>query len=514
MISELQQEINQVGELEGTVDEAIISDFIRGELRELMGDIEGADIPKGLKKSLSSKVHSAFTRNEKAGEFIVEGREKQARNIFKASANIMRAFMNTVEAQSGKNIPKETAKEFIKKAQQLREKIDKKDVRTIPLTTETENFSTFKKYTKNIRDETEDVRNVANDLKSSGFELQSIKIGDNEIKLRITGSPFLGTVTVTVSAAVASTISLIMGLQFATNAFSINTATQMTSIQSSLVNSPVKVPTGYWSTLNLEEGQWETLLNWKTADTAAKTKIAERLADKGYQAVREQLLEEGLKRLLENIKMALRETDYWDEFFPYSTGADTFVDGRDGPSNNRGAKEKMGATKTADAGLVRFYVSSIEPPFNNVKLKLYSHDYWWTHSTSLSVWPVADDWKEMEVDWYSKPDVTGEKLDTTFQAIPGWWSFHTEDLTEYVEHEILVDDTVSFGIDYRNIYNSFSGVHYGVEFRTKEFSTSKAPRLVIDGKIISTAGTDLDHVEPSEDLQYSEGRSTAENSIR
>jgi predicted metal-binding transcription factor (methanogenesis marker protein 9) len=52
--------------------------------------------------------------------FIEDGKEDQANNMLNAEDNIMHAFINEVEAQSGKKIAEEDARHLIAEATDIR----------------------------------------------------------------------------------------------------------------------------------------------------------------------------------------------------------------------------------------------------------------------------------------------------------------------------------------------------------------------------------------------------------
>lgn len=57
-------------------------------------------LPKGVSRSLSSKVETAVSCAEKAGSFVEGGRAKQANNALNAASKALGAFLNEVDALS------------------------------------------------------------------------------------------------------------------------------------------------------------------------------------------------------------------------------------------------------------------------------------------------------------------------------------------------------------------------------------------------------------------------------
>jgi len=77
-------------------------------LTELSNYINGVDIPKGIANNLLAKLNTALQK-------LADDNE----NNDIAAINSLRAFINAVEAQSGKKIPQENADNLIATAQQI-----------------------------------------------------------------------------------------------------------------------------------------------------------------------------------------------------------------------------------------------------------------------------------------------------------------------------------------------------------------------------------------------------------
>ena len=155
------------------------------------------------------------------------------------------------------------------------------------------------------------------------------------------------------------------------------------------------------------------------------------------------------------------------EFLPL---ADTFVDGQDSPNTPHGESTGLEVTKTADATLLKFDVSSIGGPIKNVALKLYCHRIIYKESKEVNLWGVGDDWEE-DVTWNGKPAAeTGVLVNDVLEGIPSWWTFQSALLTEYVESQRQGDGIVSLALDYggADLYASPSGVHRGQSYYSKE----------------------------------------------
>jgi len=73
-------------------------------LNELIEYVEDADIQKGVKKSLLSKLKNAERKKEHGLAYIDAGRDKLGANMLGAAINILEAFLNEVAAQTDKKI--------------------------------------------------------------------------------------------------------------------------------------------------------------------------------------------------------------------------------------------------------------------------------------------------------------------------------------------------------------------------------------------------------------------------
>ncbi|RZN38286.1 MAG: carboxypeptidase regulatory-like domain-containing protein [Methanophagales archaeon ANME-1-THS] len=103
-----------------TIGKGSIVAYIDTELQDLIEEVNGVDLTKGLKNSLLSKLENARSKNEDALRFITNGKEKQANNMLNAEDNIMNAFIKEVEAQSGKKIARQDAEHLLAEAAEIR----------------------------------------------------------------------------------------------------------------------------------------------------------------------------------------------------------------------------------------------------------------------------------------------------------------------------------------------------------------------------------------------------------
>ncbi|MEW6003475.1 MAG: S8 family serine peptidase [Nitrospirota bacterium] len=97
--------------------------YIKLEIEWLISDVEGLNINQGIKNSLLSKLNNALAKCEQALQDVIGGEEKQANNMLNTTSNMLNAFVNEVEAQSGKKITVEVADDLISKAQKTRDHI-------------------------------------------------------------------------------------------------------------------------------------------------------------------------------------------------------------------------------------------------------------------------------------------------------------------------------------------------------------------------------------------------------
>jgi PKD repeat protein len=74
------------------------------KLDELISALNAMDIQHGIKNSLTQKLENAQKKNDDALKFIDQNKETQANNMLNAEDNLMNAFVNEVDAQTGKAI--------------------------------------------------------------------------------------------------------------------------------------------------------------------------------------------------------------------------------------------------------------------------------------------------------------------------------------------------------------------------------------------------------------------------
>lgn len=89
------------------------------ELEELLAMVEDLDIPQGIANSLTSKLETALDKAVAALEDAETGDIEHAENMANAAVNKLEAFINAVEAQSGKKINVDHAAVLIGAAQSL-----------------------------------------------------------------------------------------------------------------------------------------------------------------------------------------------------------------------------------------------------------------------------------------------------------------------------------------------------------------------------------------------------------
>jgi hypothetical protein len=82
-------------------------------LDELMAYVEAADIEKGVKNSLLSKLQNAERKKEQGLAYIEEGRNQLGANMLGAAINILEAFIDEVAAQTNKKIDEADAFAFV-----------------------------------------------------------------------------------------------------------------------------------------------------------------------------------------------------------------------------------------------------------------------------------------------------------------------------------------------------------------------------------------------------------------
>lgn len=82
-------------------------------LDALIEEVEAADIQKGVKNSLLSKLENAERKKEQGLAYIEQGRNQLGANMLGAAINILEAFLNEVAAQTDKKIDLADAYVFV-----------------------------------------------------------------------------------------------------------------------------------------------------------------------------------------------------------------------------------------------------------------------------------------------------------------------------------------------------------------------------------------------------------------
>lgn len=93
--------------------------FTNELLDALIAQVENADIEDTVKLSLLDKLLAAEHKKEQGLEWLEAGNTNLATNMFTAAANILRAFINHVEAQRDKAIDRRDANHFIARADDI-----------------------------------------------------------------------------------------------------------------------------------------------------------------------------------------------------------------------------------------------------------------------------------------------------------------------------------------------------------------------------------------------------------
>jgi len=93
------------------------------KLDDLIVILNAMDIQQGIKNSLTQKFENAKNKNVDALKFIDQNKEYQANNMLNAGDNLIQAFMNEVDAQTGNGISTGDAAKLNKEATEIRELI-------------------------------------------------------------------------------------------------------------------------------------------------------------------------------------------------------------------------------------------------------------------------------------------------------------------------------------------------------------------------------------------------------
>jgi len=100
-----------------------MAEYVKLEIQWLRQKVKGLNIAAGVKNSLLAKLADAETKVDQALQWIINGRETPANNLLSAAQNIVQAFINDVQAQSGKAITSADALALIQIAQAIQEDI-------------------------------------------------------------------------------------------------------------------------------------------------------------------------------------------------------------------------------------------------------------------------------------------------------------------------------------------------------------------------------------------------------
>ena len=163
---------------------------------------------------------------------------------------------------------------------------------------------------------------------------------------------------------------------------------------------------------------------------------------------------------------------------------DALIDGRDGPDNNNGDGEKMGATETKDASLLKFDISQnyTTTTISDVVLYTYVYDHWYSSKRKMDLWGVGNEWHEGTVTWNTDrpPSETNVLVNDVDQSIPSWWTYSSDSLTDYFKKK--AGNNISLAVDYggAGLYDKTSSLHYGIEFYSKEETESADYKPYLD----------------------------------
>lgn len=121
---------------------------------------------------------------------------------------------------------------------------------------------------------------------------------------------------------------------------------------------------------------------------------------------------------------------------------------------------------------LQFDLNALDANINKAKLKVYAKVTEGTGS-DYQIYSVLDDtWEESVLTWNSKPVLEEEIGSVAIDDVYGWREI---DLTNYIKEQLATDGIVSIAI----IEDGSAGGHY-VEMRSKEYSSTYAPRLILD----------------------------------
>lgn len=124
LISEFEKNLAELNEISKTQDNTVIANYSDQELKKMRSEVEQLNISAETKDSLLDKVDAALEKNNQALQFLLEGNEKQAKNMLKAENNILKALINEISAQNGKEISTSDAEKLIQHVEKIRKGIE------------------------------------------------------------------------------------------------------------------------------------------------------------------------------------------------------------------------------------------------------------------------------------------------------------------------------------------------------------------------------------------------------
>ncbi|MDI6888731.1 MAG: hypothetical protein QMC78_03420 [Methanocellales archaeon] len=198
MVSELEESISKLEELGRVSDEALVAEYVKQELQQLKSNVEGLDAHPGIKNSLLVKLDAASNKNDQALQFLLDGKEKQANNMLKATSNILDAFINEVGALSDKKIAEEDAKSLVQQAEKIIESIEEGAQWIIKEKVLVEVISR-PEILAEIDENIADIYKIIAELQVLGAQIEVVVV-DHEARLVVSASPIVWTVVIGVAA--------------------------------------------------------------------------------------------------------------------------------------------------------------------------------------------------------------------------------------------------------------------------------------------------------------------------
>lgn len=169
LFDRLENQLGHFDDLLATADDAVLIDYRREQLDTLEDEIKAADLPRGQERRLQSTISAAHDSNDRAGEYAVKGDEDDSEEEQDATDGQLNAFINSVEAQQGKQIDESTGDELIDIATQALEARDDPLVRADDI--QDRDAPTSSAFEAHVEESFDDLQETVSGLEDEGYDV-------------------------------------------------------------------------------------------------------------------------------------------------------------------------------------------------------------------------------------------------------------------------------------------------------------------------------------------------------